>query len=62
MTQHDTGISRTFLKVTLHPLFFTKTGEQLIEEITRNHIAYCSLLNVSKVIYTERGLYTLNLA
>ena len=50
MTQHDTAISRTFLKVTLHPLLFTKTGEQLIEEITRNHIAYCSLLNVSKVI------------
>lgn len=50
MTRHDTAISRAFLNVTLHPLFFTKTGEQFIEEITRNHIAYCSLLNVSKVI------------
>ena len=50
MTQHDTAISKTFLKVKLHPLFFTKTGEQFIKEITRNHIAYCSLLNVSKVI------------
>ena len=49
-------------RVTLHPLFFTKTDEQFIKEITRSHIAYCSLLNVSKVIYTERSLYTLSLA
>ena len=50
MTQHDTATSKTFLKVTLHSLFFTKTDEQFTMEITRNHISYCSLLNVSKVI------------
>ena len=50
MTQHDTAASKTFLTVTLHSHFFTKTDEQFIKEITRNHIAYCSLLNVSKVI------------
>ena len=33
-----------------HPLFFTKTDEQFVKEMTRNHIAYCSLLNFSKVI------------
>ena len=31
MTQHDTATSRTFLKVTLHPLFFTKTDETIHE-------------------------------
>ena len=61
MTQHDTATSKIFLKVTVHPLF-TKTDEQFIKEITRSHIAYCGLLNVSKVIYTERSLYTLSLA
>ena len=50
MTKHDTATSRTFLKVTLHPLFFTKTDEQFIREITIDHFAYCNLLNVSKVI------------
>ena len=50
MTQHDTATSRTFFKVTLHPLFLTKTDKQFIKEITQNHVAYCSLLNVSKVI------------
>ena len=61
MTQHDTATSRIFLKVTVHPLFFTKTDERFIKEITRSHIAYCGLLNVSKV-YTEQSLYTLSLA
>ena len=62
MTQHDTATSRIFLKVTVHPLFFTKTDERFIKEITGSHIAYCGLLNVSKVIYTEQSLYTLSLA
>ena len=50
MTQHDSATARTFLKVTLHPLFFTKTDDQFIREITRYHITDCSLLNFSKVI------------